>query len=140
MSGEFCDTNVIVYAYERNAGDKREQAGRLLERLWASGDGVISIQVLQELFVSLRKAPRSTPVEQARSVIAGLATWRVMTPTPDEVLQAIDASDQWRVSFWDAMILTMANKASASVVWSEDLKSGQRYGGVVVQNPFSSSL
>ena len=40
------------------------------------------------------------------------------------------------MSFWDAMVLTAARRAEASVVWSEDLSSGQLYDGAVVRNPF----
>ena len=37
---------------------------------------------------------------------------------------------------WDAMVLTTAIKAGASVLWSEDLNHGQSYDGIVVRNPF----
>jgi predicted nucleic acid-binding protein len=39
------------------------------------------------------------------------------------------------VSFWDAMMLTTAHIAGARVVWSEDLKDGQSYDGLIVRNP-----
>lgn len=139
MSGEFCDTNIVVYAYDRTAGSKHERAADLLARLWDSREGVLSVQILQETFVSLRKTPHSAPLDQARSIVAGLLTWRVMVPAPPDVLEAIDASQRWQISFWDAMVLVMANKAGATVVWTEDLNHGQRYGDVVVQNPFLSA-
>lgn len=47
MTAEFCDTNVLVYAYDGTAGQKRGQALDLLTRNWDSGDGVISVQVAQ---------------------------------------------------------------------------------------------
>jgi predicted nucleic acid-binding protein len=43
MSAKFFDTNVLVYAYDFSAGEKRNQARRLLERLWESGNGAVSI-------------------------------------------------------------------------------------------------
>ncbi|MBI4499514.1 MAG: hypothetical protein HY689_16625 [Chloroflexi bacterium] len=52
MSVEFCDTNVLVYAFDTSAGEKRAKAQHLLERLVLSGDGAISVQVLQELFTT----------------------------------------------------------------------------------------
>ena len=140
MSAEFCDTNVFVYAYDRSAGAKRDQARRLLERLWATGDGIVSVQVLQELYVTLtRKAapPVAPPVAQA--LVQDVATWQVVEPGREDVLAAIDAAQRWRVSFWDAMILTAAAKAGAAVVWSEDLNDGQTYDGARVRNPFGST-
>jgi len=137
MPAEFCDTNILVYTYDLTAGVKREEARRLVERLWNSGDGTISIQVLQELFVALtRKVARPMPVPAAREIVADLATWQVVVPTAEDVLGAIDGILRWQVSFWDAMVLTAARKAEAEVLWSEDLNEGQAYDGTVVRNPF----
>jgi predicted nucleic acid-binding protein len=138
MSAEFCDTNVLVYAYDETAGQKRTQASSVLDRLWKSGDGVISVQVLQELFVALtRKIPQPVSTPDARTIVADMATWRVVEPGPRDVLDAIDGATRWQVSFWDAMILTVAIRAGAGVVWSEDLNDGQTYDGAIVRNPFS---
>jgi predicted nucleic acid-binding protein len=139
MSAEFCDTNLVVYAYDSTAGAKREQALVLLDRLWKSGHGVISVQVLQELFVALtRKIPQPLSAADARNVVSDLAIWRVVEPRRSDVLTAIDGAVRWQVSFWDAMILTSAIRAGAGIVWSEDLNEGQPYDGVVVRNPFAS--
>jgi predicted nucleic acid-binding protein len=140
MSAEFCDTNVLVYAYDVTAGRKREQAVDLLARLWKSGEGAISIQVLQELFVAVtRKIPQPLSDRDAREIVVDMMTWRVVEPGPHDVLAAIDGASRWHVSFWDAMILTAATRAGARTVWSEDLSHEQSYGEVTVLNPFLSS-
>jgi predicted nucleic acid-binding protein len=138
MSVEFCDTNVLVYAYDTAAGVKHERARLLLERLWSEGIGAVSIQVLQELFVTLtRKIPRPLDAPAARVIVADLATWPVIEPTGADVLAAIDACVRWQISFWDAMILTAAERAGAAVVWSEDLNATQTFDGVRVRNPLN---
>ncbi len=138
MSAEFCDTNVLVYAYDASAGDKHQRAKRLLQQLWESGNGVISIQVLQELFVALtRKVAHPLSIHDARGIMADIATWHVVEPTRGDVLEAIDATARWQVSFWDAMVLTAARKARAPTLWSEDLSDGQSYDGTTVHNPFA---
>src|SRR5690348_81877 len=141
MSGEFCDTNVLVYAYDSTAGAKRDRAVELLSRLWTSGTGVISVQVLQELFVALtRKVQYPLSVTDAREVISDMTAWRVVRPSSEDVLSAIDGVTRWQVSFWDAMMLTMAIRAGAETVWSEDLNDGQRYDGAIMRNPFFEHL
>jgi len=50
----FVDTNILIYAHDRSAGLKYERARDLVERLWISGQGVLSTQVLQELCINLR--------------------------------------------------------------------------------------
>jgi predicted nucleic acid-binding protein len=138
MSAEFCDTNVFVYAYDMTAGTKREQAARLLRRLWQLGEGVVSVQVLQELFVVLTsKIPQPLSAQDARTIVSDLRTWRVVEPGHQDVLDAIDLSGRRQVSFWDAMILTAAIGAGASIVWSEDLNDGQTYDSTTVRNPFA---
>jgi predicted nucleic acid-binding protein len=137
MTAEFCDTNVIVYAHDAQAGAKRERAVALLTRLWVEGTGVVSVQILQEVFVALtRKVRQPIAAAPAREVVALLATWRIVAPTHQDVLFAIDATDRWQLSFWDAMIVVAAQKARASVLWSEDLSHGQVFGEVTVRNPF----
>jgi predicted nucleic acid-binding protein len=44
----FIDTNVLVYAHDVDAGQKRTVADALLRDLWNAGLGVLSMQVLQE--------------------------------------------------------------------------------------------
>ena len=140
MSVEFVDTNVVVYAYDTSAGAKRAQARDLLERLWHDATGALSVQVLQELFVTLtRKVPRPLEGASARTIVADFATWRVVEPSATEVLAAIDATDRWRISFWDAMILIAAQRVGATVLWSEDLNPGQTFDSVLVRNPFEET-
>ena len=42
---EFVDANVLVYAFDASAGRKQQAAAKLLERLWESGGGCLSVQV-----------------------------------------------------------------------------------------------
>ena len=61
MSGnrQFVDTNILVYAHDVTAGDKHSRARALIEELWGTRQGCLSVQVLQELFVTTtRKIPK----------------------------------------------------------------------------------
>lgn len=135
---EFCDTNILVYAYSLSAVQKRARAMELVNRLWDSRSGVLSVQVLQELFVTLtrKSSPPFSPAD-ARSLVSDLSTWRVVEPNRFDVLRAIDISIRWSLSLWDAMLLAAAHKAGASLLWSEGMKGGQVYDGVLVRNPFT---
>lgn len=138
MSLEFCDTNVLVYAYGATGGHKWTLARELVDRLWLSRNGVLSIQVLQEFYVTItRGAVPSIAPQSARTIVDGLSLWAVVEPGVRDVLDAIDNRARWQISFWDAMILTAANKAGATALWSEDLNAGQVYGRVTVRNPFA---
>lgn len=43
------------------------------------------------------------------------------------------------MSVWDALIVVASRKGGASVLYSEDLNHGQRFGSVQVLNPFLES-
>ena len=135
---EFVDANVLVYAFDSSAGPKHQAARRLLERLWESSTGCISIQVLQEFFVTVtRKVSKPLPVEDATARVRELATWKVFTPTADDVVAAIGIHTQARIGFWDAMIVLAAAESGCDVIWTEDLSDGQLLRGVRIRDPFA---
>jgi predicted nucleic acid-binding protein len=132
----FVDTNILVYAHDRAAGLKHERARQLLERLWDSGQGVLSTQVLQELCINLRrKVTPPLPVNTIRGLIQDYMSWEIVVNTPASVTQALDIEVRYETSFWDALILQAAESSGAAVLYSEDLNAGQRYGPVQVVNP-----
>jgi len=132
----FVDTNILVYAHDRSMGIKHQRAQLLIEELWNAGSGVVSTQVLHELCINLRrKAGNSLPVEEVRRLIRDYSTWEVITNTPASVLGALEIETRYKTSFWDALILQAAEDAGVSILYSEDLASGQRYGAVRVVNP-----
>ena len=132
----FVDTNILVYAHDRSAGAKHQRAQKLVEQLWDSGDGVISTQVLQELCINLRRrAGNPLPVDEVRLLLRDYLAWEVVTNSPDSVLRALDIELRFKISFWDALIIDAAEAAGASVLYSEDLSAGQRFGAIRVVNP-----
>lgn len=134
---QFVDTNVLVYAHDRSAGAKHARAKALLAELWKSQTGCLSIQVLQEFYVTItRKVANPLSRQTASQIIADLSAWTVHSPNAQNVLEAIHLQDRYDVSFWDAMILTSAAQLGCRTVWSEDMSSGQHYGEVQVVNPF----
>ncbi len=132
----FVDTNILLYAHDRSAGVKHGRARQLLERIWISGEGVLSTQVLQELCINLRrKSARPLPVEEIRQIIQDYLSWEIVVNTPASILHALEIEVRYRISFWDALILHAAESSGAALVYSEDLATGQKYGAVQVVNP-----
>lgn len=136
-SRQFIDTNVLVYAYDKTGGVKHERARDLVTSLWEARDGCVSIQVLQEFFVTVtRKIPKPLDAPAAKEIVADLARWYVHTPAADDVLAAISLHQRAGISLWDAMIVRSAVEIGCGVIRSEDLNHGQVYDGVRVANPF----
>jgi predicted nucleic acid-binding protein len=134
---QFVDTNVLVYAHDVTAGDKHARAKQLVADLWATGNGCLSIQVLQEFYVTVtRKVPRPLDPDIARQHVEDLGQWLVHSPTFGDVVEAIQLHQRAQLSLWDAMVLTSARKLNCGVLWSEDLSEGQSVAGVTVRSPF----
>lgn len=135
---EFVDANVLVYAFDSSAARKQQAAQQLLERLWESSTGCLSIQVLQEFFVTVtRKVAKPLHMEEATARIREFAAWTIFAPTADDVLNAIGLHAQAKIGFWDAMIVLAAAESGCDVLWTEDLQDGQVLRGVRIRNPFT---
>lgn len=135
---QFVDTNILIYAFDRSAGEKQSAARELLERLWAQRTGCLSLQVLQEFYVTATRKLAMPPADAAHQVHR-FGSWRVYRPSFEDVVAAIDLHRRKQVAFWDALILRSAMRSGCSVVWSEDLSAGQKWEDVVVRSPFAIS-
>ncbi|GFE79481.1 twitching motility protein PilT [Steroidobacter agaridevorans] len=130
----FVDTNILVYAYDPAAGEKHIRATRALERLWEEQLGRVSVQVLQEFYVTATQKLK-TPRANAREVVQTYAPWVQSPTTPEIIMRASDLSESARLSFWDALIVASAEQAEASQLYTEDLNAGQIIAGVKIINP-----
>jgi predicted nucleic acid-binding protein len=139
MSGDrvFVDTNILVYAYDSSAGDKHRVAQKEISNLWNSGLGLVSTQVLQELYVSItKKVPRPIGSDPAKAIIQDLLQWKVMVNDGRSILEAVEIQERYRYGFWDALVIQAAIKGGADVLLSEDFESGRLIDGVRIRNPF----
>ena len=136
---QFVDTNVLIYAHDTSAGAKRDRAAWLLEELWESRSGCLSVQVFQEFYVNItRKVAHPLESSAAAQILADLSVWRVHASEVRDVLAAIEIQRRYGIAFWDAMILQSAARLGCGTIWSEDLNPDQVYAGVRVVNPFAA--
>ena len=133
----FFDTNVLVYLFDRDAQRKQQRARELLRQHAASGQVLLSTQVLQEFYVAVtRKLARPLEEGSALDAVRHLATLPVVQVDNQLVLAAAARSHRMKLSFWDALIVQAAIEGGATGLFSEDLQHGQRIDGLDVENPF----
>jgi len=137
MSGlAFFDTNVLAYADDASAPKKREVAIELFAGRLRDGTAVISLQVLQEYFVTATRKLGLT-AELAQRKVEVMARARVVRVDASDVIAAIELHRLTQISFWDALIVQAARLAGAALLYSEDMAGGEVIGGVRVVNPFA---
>lgn len=131
----FVDTNILVYAHDQDAGGKHKTAKRLVAGLWKQRVWpVVSVQVLQELYVNLHR--KGVSIAEAKEVVGDYSAWQVVENTVSVLEAGIDEMRRWQFSFWDSLILAAARQAGVSVIYSEDMSDSQDYAGLRVENPF----
>ena len=90
--------------------------------------------MLQEFYVqATRKWPESR--DEARAEVKDLLAWHPVTVDAAILERGWKLQDHYQLSFWDALILHAAEDAGVSILYSEDLATGQRYGAIQVVNP-----
>ncbi|MBK8904351.1 MAG: PIN domain-containing protein [Anaerolineaceae bacterium] len=138
LSYQFVDTNVLVYAYDSSNTQKQQQAKALLRRLWQEQTGCISIQVLQEFYVTTtRKLANPLAATEAAQIISDLSLWRIHQPQVEDILRAVQIQQRHHLSFWDSLIVRSANQLGCQIIWTEDLNNEQLVEGCKIQTPFT---
>ncbi len=134
----FVDTNVLVYAHDRDAGRKHEIAQEILLELWGKRSGVLSIQVMQEFYVTAtRKIPHPLPASTVINILRDYCSWHIAVNNPFSIFKASAIEEKYKISFWDALIVAAASSAGVEKILTEDLHSGQIIEGLLIENPFS---
>lgn len=75
--------------------------------------------------------------ERAEDVIRPLGVWTIHRPGHADILSAIRLQRKYRLSWWNAMVLNSAIRTDATVLWTEDMNHGQRFGDLTIRNPFA---
>ena len=117
---------------------KQSQAKQLFLECSRASRMILSTQVVQEFYVAgSRKLGMPRP--ELRNATAALMDCPLVIVGPSHITAALYTEERYQVSFWDALILAAAESGGAEVLYTEDLNDGQRYGAVLVRNPFGSS-
>lgn len=138
----FVDTNILVYAYNLDEEEKHPRASTLIKELWEQGTGVLSLQVLQEFYVTVtQKIEKPISSDQAKQIIEDYASaWEIVEPSVKTLLAALEAKDKHQFHFWDALIFAAAKEVGAQIVYSEDFQHGREIEGLRFINPFKEGI
>lgn len=131
----FLDTNIVVYAFEKDIPKKRGIALSLIapEKPWQ-----ISWQVIQE-FSSVALHKFKTPLDP--DYLADFSSeilWPrcAVFPSPQIHSKAIHLHRETQYRFYDCLIVAAALESGARTLYSEDLQHGRAFGDLTIMNPF----
>ncbi|MEQ1933388.1 MAG: PIN domain-containing protein [Fimbriimonadaceae bacterium] len=129
----FLDTNILIYEWDHSDSRRREVARKLIS------DGahqlMVSSQVLQEFAHNARRKLEMSDVE-INLCLETYAQFRFVPVDSDMVMAAILSSSEFKISFWDALIIEAAVAGNCNMLYTEDLNHDQTIRGVKIVNPF----
>ncbi|MFT3717783.1 PIN domain-containing protein [Pseudorhodoferax sp.] len=131
----FVDTGVLLYADDGADEAKRLRARQWLDHLWRAHRGRISMQVLNEYYVS---AVRRLGMAQgdARAKVRRLQLWQPWQLDHQTIETAWGVEARHGLPFCDALIVAAAMQAGCGHLLTEDLQHGQRVESLTILNPF----
>jgi len=136
----FVDTNVLVYARDMRDKTKHKMAHEWLKFLWQSRRGRISVQVIQEYYVTVtQKLKPGLPKEAAREEIQDLFEWTPVLIDAAILHDAFRIQDKHGLSWWDSQIVAAAKAADCRYLLSEDFSTGLAGEDLEVISPFRAT-
>ena len=118
----FIDTNILVYAKIDDTFPKHLKAKNLLNSL--QQEIIISVQVLNELYISLNKIIKND-IEIKNILQSLILDCRVVPITLNTSVKAWEIKERYKFSFWDSLIISSALENNCKILYSEDMQNGQ---------------
>lgn len=134
----FIDTNIFLYTFDITAPEKAKRSRSLIRAGLPTGKAIISYQVVQEFFsVAFRRfQPPMTVVDAEYYLSVTLGPLLAVFPSQSLFGEALRLSGKHGLSWYDSLIVAAAIEGDCGILYSEDLQHGQRFGSLVIQNPF----
>jgi predicted nucleic acid-binding protein len=132
------DTNILVCAVDRDATDRHDRAVSLIERAIGIGNCVQPLQTFCEFF---NVATRKVGIEP-RAASVFVEAWQAVIPVEPcnvgDLVDAMRAVGEYRLSFWDALLWATVRRIGVRLLLSEDFQDGRLIEGVRIVNPFGA--
>ena len=133
----FVDTNILIYCRDSAQTTKQPIAQEWLTYLWHHNQGRLSMQVLQEYYVTVTQKLRpALPIQRARQDVRNFQAWKPVINDLALIESAWVLADRYGFSWWDAQIVAAAKKAKCAVLLTEDMQNDLDVDGLRIANPF----
>lgn len=133
------DTNILVYALDRQAGARHALAGHIIDRATVSTNCWLTLQSISEFYAAATRK-RLVPVAGARDqALDWLSMFRIAAASASAVRTALGIAASGRASYWDALLVITAAEAGCTAILTEDLADDSTFAGVRVINPFAGT-
>jgi predicted nucleic acid-binding protein len=128
----------LIYRFDDRDPRKQKIATDLTWEGLRFRKAVISYQVIQEFYNTMyRRFPSVFTAEDSEEYFAKvLRRFSVVNSSAELFGQALRLHHKHKLSWYDSLIVAAALEAKCDVLYTEDLQHGQRFGDIMVTNPF----
>lgn len=131
------DTNILIYAIDRDAKDKHERAISIVDQAMHL-DCVLTLQALCEFYSAATRKKHANHDESSSFIKELMVIFPVIASSSKTLSLALKTMERNSLSFWDALLWATAKENSCSLIISEDFQDNFILGGVKIKNPFYS--
>lgn len=131
------DTNILVYAVDRNAKDKHEKAILIVDEA-IHLDCVLTLQSLGEFYMAATRKKDADHKGVVAFIKELITLFPIITSSSSSLFLALKAVEEHNLSFWDALLWATAKENHCSYIISEDFQHDFTLQGITIKNPFNS--
>jgi predicted nucleic acid-binding protein len=132
------DANVLVYALDTTDPARHRRAVDIVEAA-IGRQCILALQTLTEFYHAAARKRIASGREVARKVEEMSAVFPVVAADPAALLRALPLAATGRNSIWDALMLATLEQAGCTLLLSEDMGDGAKFGKLTVVNPFKGA-
>lgn len=131
------DTNILIYSV--SSDDTSDRHSKSLDLIAAAAPigGVVSLQVVGEFLNVCRRKKIVAPQYALKRAAEFLDAFDCPETHPTDLLAAFGLAEQRSLQYFDALIVSVAKRAGATILLSEDMHDGLEIEGLKIVNPFS---
>ncbi len=119
------DSNILVYAFEKEEGTKKDKAKKLLgECLLGIKQFAVSSQNLSE-FVSVTIRKGKLDIDEAKNFVIKVAQFdgfKKINYSAETITFALDITQQFKMSFWDSLLAATMRENGIFNIYTENAK------------------
>ena len=135
------DSNIIIYAYDKDELSKNPKASKLLGNAMKGKLNIsLSTQNLSEFYFNVTKKIKNPISEkEAKEIITELLSFNnfeLLKITGNTILNAIDISIKYKAPYWDSLIASTMQENSVFTIITENDKDFKKIPWLNVVNPF----
>jgi predicted nucleic acid-binding protein len=133
------DTNVLIYASEIEEPEGRNLIALDLMDKVAAHNAIISLQVIGEYINACRRKKISSLQQACERASLWMDIYTIPATATYDYIKAAQISEVYKLQFFDALIVTVARRAGATILLSEDMQDGLDIDSLNIVNPFVSA-